>query len=176
MQPAPKPKDFKPSSFVEGCLKAILHAPNELAADLACGYGRHVRLLEKAGYFVLAIDLDIVALRSIRKENPRTSLVCVDLRASLPLKAGSLGLAVAVHFPIPDLIPLVATALAPGGYAILESVGGRGGNWQELPKKGEMRRRLSREFQILKLQEREVGPLDNDAVTVGAFVRRKRKV
>lgn len=170
---APNPKNMRPSPFVVRCLEARLPEPHEVAADVACGYGRHLRPLKRLGYSVVGVDLNEVALRFIKRRQPRTMLVRADIRAGLPIKARSLGLAVVVQYPLLDVIPLLAAALIPGGYAILESIGGQGRNWQVLSKKGALRRRLKRTFEILELHEHSVGPLDSGAVVARAFVRRK---
>jgi SAM-dependent methyltransferase len=173
VRPPPKPRDSRPSPFVVSCLAERLTTPNELSADLACGYGRHVQLLAKAGYAVVALDIDEAALCFIKRQQTGTFVVRADLRMGLPIAAQSFGLAVAVHYPLLALVPIVATALAPGGYAILESVGGQGQNWRQLPQRGMLRRRVSRKFEVLKLQERPVGPPEANAVVVRALLRRK---
>jgi SAM-dependent methyltransferase len=171
-QPAPQPKSFEPSPFVSLVLAGEFAPPNYLAADLACGYGRHTKLLQKLGFSVIAVDLDETALCYLRRRQSKPFVVRADLTKGLPVRPKSLGLAVVVHYPVLDVIPLLEFALAPEGYGVLESVEGRGENWRQLPKRGALHRRVGRRFEILHLQERPAGPPHANAVTVKAVVRK----
>ena len=56
--------------------------------------------------------------------------------------------------------------LRSGGYLLIETVGGYGGNYLELPKASELRRVLRRAFDITVYSERKVAPRGTDAVSV----------
>ena len=160
------------SSYVAQCLSGQPSLPTRVAADLGCGHGRHLPLLARQGLSVFALDIDDAALRAARRHCRAALPVRCDLRQGMPFKAGRLGLALAVHVPLIALVPILAEALAIGGVAILESVGGYGENWRELPRRGALRRKLAKHFAILNLEERPVGPPAMRTVAVRAFIRR----
>lgn len=160
------------SSYVVQCLSERLSLPTPVAADLGCGHGRHLPLLARQGFTVFALDIDDAALRAARKRCRAALPVQCDLRQGMPFKGGRLGLALAVHVPLLALVPILAEALALGGLAILESVGGYGENWRELPRRGALRRKLRGHFTILNLEEHPVGPPSKQTVTVRAFIQR----
>jgi len=172
LQRAPKPKSFEPSAFVSRVLAGEFTPPNPLAADLACGYGRHTKLLQRLGFSVIAVDFDETALSYLRRRQSKPFVVRADLTKGLPVRPKSLGLVVVVHYPLPDVIPLLEFALAPEGYGVLESIEDRGENWRQLPKRGALRRRLRGTFEIIHLQERPCRPPNANAITVKAVVRR----
>lgn len=160
------------SPFVARCLSERLPLAVPIAADIGCGVGRHLALLSGQCVTVVALDIDLAALRSAKQQCRAVLPLLCDLRQGLPFKAGSLGLALAVHVPLLMLVPMLADALAPRGFAILESVGAQGGNWQDLPRRGAVRRKLSAHFTILDLEERPAGPQEKHKVAVRALVRR----
>lgn len=94
--------------------------------DLACGRGRHARLLAALGHPVLAVDRDGVALSGLGDGTIRT--LQFDLESSLaaegadwPLQPGRFaGIVVTNYLHRPLLEPLVA-ALAPDGVLIYET-------------------------------------------------------
>jgi hypothetical protein len=98
--------------------------------------------------------------------------VAADVRTGLPLGSGLLDLALAVHCSIHDNLPAIDRALAPGGFLIYETFGGHGMNWQDLPKGGQVQKRLKRKFDVLVLKERRVGPESERSVVVRLFARK----
>jgi len=94
--------------------------------DLACGRGRHARLLAALRHPVLAVDRDGVALSALGDGTIRT--LQLDLESSLaaeradwPLLPGRFaGIVVTNYLHRPLLKPLLA-ALAPGGVLIYET-------------------------------------------------------
>jgi hypothetical protein len=89
-----------------------------------------------------------------------------------PIFAGGI---INVHFLLPQLFPSFERSLLPGGYLLLETVSGYGGNHLELPKAGELRSVLEKVFQFEFYQESPVGPSDCDAVTVRMLARKRPK-
>jgi SAM-dependent methyltransferase len=93
--------------------------------DLACGGGRHARLLAAAGHQVLAVDRDAAALdraagRGIRilqvdLENP------VEGGASWPFEAGRFSGIVVTNYLHRRLFPHIVASLAPEGVLIYET-------------------------------------------------------
>jgi hypothetical protein len=115
------------------------------------------------GYTVLALDLDHRALRTLgasssrqfkRSACGRVYPVIANVDEDLPLNAGHLDLALAVHCSIHNNLGAIETALAPGGFLIYETFGGQGMNWLELPKAGQLQRELKHQFELLVLEER----------------------
>lgn len=58
--------------------------------DLACGAGRHLRELERAGVDAVGLDLSRVLLGEARRSSPSTPLVRADMRR-LPFASGAFG-------------------------------------------------------------------------------------
>lgn len=160
------------SLFLTKCLGQRLSLPNQLAVDLGCGRGRHLALLAQHGFHAVGADRDWDALKQARRHCRTALLLQCDILDSLPLRPGSVGLVVAVHVPLPDVMRTFPGILAVGGYAILESVPGHGENWRELPKRGALRRLIDPRFLVLDLSERAVGPVEKKAVMVRAFIQR----
>src|SRR5207253_1493126 len=67
--------------------------------------------------------------------------------------------------------------LIPGGFLFLETVGGQGRNYHQLPAPGELRRLLPRTLRLEEYRERKVGPADAGAVAVKLFaVKQARRL
>ena len=96
-----------------------------------------------------------------------------NVEADLPVKTGSLNLAVAVHFSIHKHLGPIKDALAPGGWLIYETFGGQGMNWVDLPKTGQLQRKLAPRFEFLALDEHPVGPKEKRSVVVRLFARKR---
>jgi SAM-dependent methyltransferase len=176
----PRPlRSLVPSPFVADCLKRLPRQPGGFAADFGAGFGRHARLLASIGYTVLAFDLDRQALKTLRARIARQRNagaqvypVVANVDTDLPLTAGRLDLALAVHCSIHDNLRAIDAALAPGGFLIYETFGGHGMNWQELPKAGQLQRKLKGQFELLVSQERRVGPAKHRSVVVRLLARK----
>lgn len=90
--------------------------------DLACGSGRHARLLARLGHAVTALDRDPQALLAAAGEGIAT--VQYDLEApgaSWPFAPGSLAGIVVTNYLHRPLFGHIAAALAPGGVLIYET-------------------------------------------------------
>jgi len=118
----------EPSPFVaeqEAALRAAArHAP---VLDLACGRGRHARLVAGWGLRVVALDHDAEALRALAGDARRAGLAISPLRADaeapsgLPLRPGSFGAVVVTRFLHRPLAPALAALLQPGGLLVYET-------------------------------------------------------
>lgn len=108
-----------PSPWVERYLGQIPAAGRVL--DLACGGGRHTRLLVTAGHPVLAVDRDITAMQPL-VGLPEVSLLVADLEGERWPLAGQRfeGIVVTNYLWRPRLPELLAM-LAPGGVLIYET-------------------------------------------------------
>lgn len=89
--------------------------------DLACGSGRHSRLLAAGGWPVLAVDRDASALAALRGV-AGISTACLDLEGETWPLAGRrfVGIVVANYLWRPRLPDLLAL-LIPGGVLIYET-------------------------------------------------------
>lgn len=103
---------------------APLIPPGEVL-DLACGRGRHARLLAAQGHPVLAVDRDPDALAMVGGDGIRTRQLDLESPthrdANWPLQAGRFaGVVVTNYLHRPLLEPLLAS-LAPGGVLLYET-------------------------------------------------------
>jgi len=96
-----------------------------------------------------------------------------DVNRDLPIKAGRLDLALAVHCSIHSNLLAIDATLRPGGFLIYETFGGQGRNWLDLPKAGQLQSRLKARFEIVTLQERAVGPVKKRSVAVRLLARKR---
>jgi SAM-dependent methyltransferase len=90
--------------------------------DLACGSGRHVRLLAGLGHAVVALDRDAQALAA--SAGPGVTTVLHDLEApgaAWPFAPGSLAGIVVTNYLHRPLFGRIADALAPDGMLIYET-------------------------------------------------------
>lgn len=89
--------------------------------DLAAGHGRHTRALNKAGYGVVAADIDISGMDDLQ-ETPAIETLAADLEAGTwPFADRSFdGIVVANYLHRPHF-PHLVTSLAPGGVLIIET-------------------------------------------------------
>jgi hypothetical protein len=89
-----------------------------------------------------------------------------------PFAANFAGGIINVHFLLPVLFPFFERSLSSGGYILVETIPGCGGNYLELPKAGGVRFAFEKNFQIEWYKERKVGPHGYDAVTVQMLARK----
>jgi len=96
--------------------------PRGPALDLACGSGRHARLLASLGHAVTAIDRDAQALAAASGQGITT--LQHDLEApgaAWPIAPGSLAGIVVTNYLHRPLFADIAAALAPDGVLIYET-------------------------------------------------------
>ena len=93
-------------------------------------------------------------------------LAVCDLNApSLPFGDACFDALLIVHF-IPKEWSSYLAMLRTGGHLLLETMGGQGHNYLQLPCEGQMRKLLRRDFRISYYRERPVGPPGAGAVAV----------
>ena len=100
---------------------APLARPGE-ALDLACGNGRHTRLLAAQGFQVLAVDRNPAALAASAGEGVTT--LAWDLEAdgaSWPFEAGRFAVIVVTNYLHRPLFAQIAASLRPDGILIYET-------------------------------------------------------
>jgi SAM-dependent methyltransferase len=94
----------------------------------------------------------------------------IDLhRDPWPYKADSIGAIVSVHWSFERMVGEFASALKPGGFLLLETIGGQGANYRSLPEVGFFGTALSDAFEIRYLKERRVGPAGTNAAAAKVF-------
>lgn len=103
----------------------VRHLPHIMAGgavlDLACGRGRHVRLLAEQGFAVTAVDRDSAALAGLAGL-PGVETWCVDLEgADWPLAGRRFAGIVVTNYLWRPRLPDLLALLAPGGVLIYET-------------------------------------------------------
>jgi hypothetical protein len=71
------------------------------------------------------------------------------------------------------LFGVFRSSLVAGGYLYIETFGGHGKNYLDLPKAGQLQGLLSKDFHLPFYRERKVGPADYDAVAVKLFAQKR---
>jgi hypothetical protein len=90
-----------------------------------------------------------------------------DLKESQwPFSQSCFGAIICVHFLDIKLFDVFRSSLVPNGHLYIETFGGHGGNYLDLPKAGQLHDLLSRHFNLLFYRERAVGPPGFEAVSV----------
>jgi SAM-dependent methyltransferase len=94
--------------------------------DLACGGGRHARLLAGLGHTVIALDRDPQALAQVSAGAHGEAITAIeyDLEApgaAWPFAPRSLSAIVVTNYLYRPLLPLLTASLAPDGILIYET-------------------------------------------------------
>jgi SAM-dependent methyltransferase len=159
--------------------------------DLGCGYGRNAIALAARGFSVVCVDkknerLNVLArlapkhiadLRQPQSNSGRLYPLLGDLGPSQwPFRENCFAGMVCVHFLNVALFGVFRSSLVTGGFLYIETFGGHGGNYLDLPKAGQLHRLLRADFDIPFYRERKVGPAAYDAVTVKLFAVKRSPV
>jgi len=108
-----------PSPWVERHLPCL--APDGRVLDLACGRGRHARLLAAAGHEVVAVDRDIAAISGLHGV-PGISAMQLDLEgADWPLAGERFAGVVVTNYLWRPRLPDICALLGSGGVLIYET-------------------------------------------------------
>ncbi len=113
----------QPSAWVQRFAPLMPHGQ---ALDLACGGGRHARLLASLGLSVLAVDRDPQALAATAGERIRTlafdlEQAGVESDPAFPLVARCYTGIVVTNYLHRPLLPLLLSSLADGGVLVYET-------------------------------------------------------
>jgi SAM-dependent methyltransferase len=133
--------------------------------DAGCGFGRNAIALAQLGFTVICAERDLrrldVLMKAAASQKLRGCLFPVHTAlgaARWPFASACFSVIVFVHYLDLLLFPSVHQSLMPDGYLYLETVGGQGGNYLELPETGELRTMFSPQFHLETYVERPVGP------------------
>jgi hypothetical protein len=73
-----------------------------------------------------------------------------------------------------QLIPTFLSSLKEREYLYIETFGGHGQNYRDLPKANEFKELLSGQMEFKYYKERKVGPVEMDSVAVTLLAQRRR--
>jgi SAM-dependent methyltransferase len=92
--------------------------------DLACGGGRHTRLLLEAGHRVLAVDRDVVKITA-RGPHPKLEILAFDLenKQPWPFAAERFKGVLVTNYLYRPMLKATLGLVAPGGVLIYETFG-----------------------------------------------------
>jgi len=111
-----------PSDWVLRWSQAWRDRDGLTALDLACGSGRHLRLLAGDGVAVTGVDRDAAALAGLAGLSDRVELIEADIeQGPWPLDARVFDLVLVTNYLWRPLLPRIVEAVAPGGWLIYET-------------------------------------------------------
>ena len=147
--------------------------------DAPCGFGRNALSLAAKGFNVIAVDKDLVRLNSLQKSiseqaDPVGKIfpLCADLTSGrLPFAPSSFSAILCIHYPVQNILADFDDQLLDGGHLFIETFGGQGQNYLELPKADEIRQAL-KGYKLLFYNERSVGPISQNSVVVKALAQK----
>jgi len=153
-----------------------------LVLDAPCGYGRNSIALALCGCKVIAADHDRRRLDSMMAAAKQVGINRAEIepvRCDLSERGwcfgnGAFDGVICVHFDFRTILSRLLTAVRSRGYVYIETFGGQGRNYLDLPPAGFLKQNLSGTFDINWYGERKVGPSGIDAVAVQTFCRRRR--
>jgi len=131
--------------------------------DLACGGGRHLRLLHGRGHPVTGLDRDLSGVADLA-ETPGVRLVEADLEDGAPFPLAGLRFAgvVVTNYLHRPLLPTLVEAVAPGGLLLYETFAqgnerfGRPRNPDFLLRPGELLEAVHGRLRVLAYEDLEV--------------------
>jgi SAM-dependent methyltransferase len=111
-----------PSDWVLRWAQAWRDRDGATALDLACGSGRHLRLLAGDGAAVTGVDRDADALAALAGLSDRVELIEADIeQGPWPLEGRTFDVVVVTNYLWRPLLARVVEAVAPGGWLIYET-------------------------------------------------------
>jgi len=147
--------------------------------DAPCGFGRNAFPLADKGFDVIAVDKDLRRLESLQKaQSEKADAVgkvlplCADLTSGrLPFGSCSFSAILCIHYPVQNIIADLDDRLMAGGHLFIETFGGHGQNYLDLPKANEIRQALQG-YKLIFYEERSVGPIAENSVVVKALAQK----
>ena len=179
---------------LEAASKTLISCATEMASsselpvlDAGCGFGRNAVALALRGISVVCADRRQECLNTLirfgskyvaEQGQPDCRVgklypMLVNLHpATWPFRENCFAGIVCVHFVSVDLFEMFRSSLISGGYLYLETFGGQGKNYVDLPQAGQFHDLLSKDYQLQFYREKKVGPIGYDAVSVRLFARK----
>lgn len=150
----------EPSPWVVQFLPEL--QPRSSVLDLACGAGRHTRLLLEEGHSVTAVDRDVTGLADVSGSD-RLWLLQADLEKDpWPLEDRTFDAVVVTNYLWRPLFPQILDCVAPGGLLIYETFAegnerfGKPTNPDHLLREGELLKVVEGQLEIVKYEHTEV--------------------
>jgi SAM-dependent methyltransferase len=178
----------QPSKGLVRILAKIRSHSNAPILDAGCGYGRNAIALAARGFSVVCVDQKLQRLNALvdvprrriadllepGRQSGQLCPVLARLEASRwPFSENCFAGIICVHFLNVALLEAFRSSLVEGGYLYIETFGGHGGNYLDLPKAAQLHDLLWPDFHIPFYRERKVGPAGYDAVTVKLFALKR---
>ncbi|HLS69201.1 MAG TPA: class I SAM-dependent methyltransferase [Kiloniellales bacterium] len=131
--------------------------------DLACGSGRHLRLLHALGYRLTGVDRDLTALEDLQgKESIELLQADLEDDSPFPLTGRQFEGVIVTNYLHRPLLPGLMALVAPGGLLLYETfaVGnerfGRPSNPDFLLQPGELLAAVAGQLQVVAYEHGEV--------------------
>ena len=155
------PHRAAPSPWVRRFAPLVVRGGEVL--DLACGGGRHTRLLLDVGHRVTALDRDLSGIADLAAE-PRLASVEADLEdgSPWPLEGQRFAGVVVANYLHRPMFPALLRSLAPGGVLIYETFAhgnerfGRPRNPDHLLREGELIERVGGALHLVAYEHGEI--------------------
>jgi len=147
----------QPSAWVERFARMIPVGGTVL--DLACGSGRHTRLLLGLGHRVAAVDRDVAAIAALEALSGVEALVADLEQGPWPYGARKFAGIVVTNYLHRPLLPLLVEALCDQGVLIYETFArgnerfGRPSNPEFLLEPGELLRLAAGRMRVLAFED-----------------------
>ncbi len=154
------PRIAEPSPWIVRFLP-LLHRRSRVL-DLACGSGRHTRLLLEQGHLVTAVDREVSGLRDLSDEE-RLWLLQADLeKGGWPLKDLAFDTVLVANYLWRPLFPQIVGSVGPGGLLIYETFAegnerfGRPRSPEHLLREGELLQVVEGRLDVVEYEHAEV--------------------
>ena len=172
------PRPLVPSKTLIEFLDRVTSSYGAPILDAPCGFGRNAVLVADRGFDVVAVDNDLVRLRSLQFRSAKAESVgkvlpiCADLTSGrLPFGQRSFSAILCIHYPVQKIIADLDAQLREGGHLYIETFGGHGQNYLDLPKANQIREALEG-YKLVFYNERPVGPISENSVVVKALAQK----
>jgi SAM-dependent methyltransferase len=130
--------------------------------DVACGPGRHARLLARRGHRVHAVDRDAAAIDALRGQANVDALQADIELGAWPYAGGAFAGIVVTNYLHRPLLPVLVDALAPGGVLLYETFAqgnerfGRPSNPDFLLRPGELLEVVRGKLRVIAYEDLQV--------------------
>ncbi len=114
--------NIAPTDWVARFADRIPRRAGQRVLDLACGGGRHSRLLLARGHHVLGVDVDVSGVADLRDETRFEARACdLETEQGWPLGTEQYSGVVVANYLWRPILPAIVHAVASGGVLIYET-------------------------------------------------------